>query len=502
MENKERIYFVVLFSITFFSRLLLIDTNSVVVSDELDYVTSAQNIASGLGFSTFTLEGYIPETYRMPLLPFLLSPVSYSLLHMKTMMVFLSSALVLVTYILVRKLLNSEIAFLTAVIVSFNSYILDYSIRMMTESLFSLLLMLSLFFYIKIWKNNNLKYYAMFGFFSGLFSLTRYNGVLTFVLMMVLVLYSKKKSDMKKILISIIFFFIVMSPLLFRNFVLFGNPMFISGQGVALWIGNNPQSMEGGPEWVIIPEINEFNGYSVDEINSFYSSMAFDYIMSDIPSFFYRSAIRFFENWYATVWMISPMFFVFFVFGLASSMYAVKKYSVFYLVLLFNYLIFSFVLVSLRYLIPFIPIVSLFAAFGFRKIFARYKRAGILVFLSLILVVVAFSVLELRNQPKYLEFQEAGEYISGKTEQPIIARGEIGFYSGLESVSPIGNFTLMVDSMRMYGIEYLLVDSRYSTNYYPNLGDLSESELINHDLAIEHIAKVGDYKVTVLRLIE
>ncbi|MBI4451999.1 glycosyltransferase family 39 protein [Candidatus Woesearchaeota archaeon] len=124
------------------------------------------------------------------------------------------------SFLIIKKLINSKIAFYSAIFLAFIPIFIDYSVLSYVESMLVFFVVLSIYFLM------NDKIYLS-GIAAGLSILTKYNGL--FVIPVLLFILYKKTSNnklfFKKSIILIVISLLIPSPWFIRNWLLLGNPI-------------------------------------------------------------------------------------------------------------------------------------------------------------------------------------------------------------------------------------------------------------------------------------
>ncbi|MFZ5981898.1 MAG: glycosyltransferase family 39 protein [Candidatus Zixiibacteriota bacterium] len=212
-------------------------------------------------------DGVLPTATWPPLYPFFLSRIYLIFGHQPQIGIFanilLNLGICYLGYRLIRIIWGEKIARLTLIIlVFFPSQILFVNL-LLTENLFTLLLLLSLFLFLltKAADGNRLRQKTWFYIFTGgivlgLASLTR---AITFTFLPLLIPVWKMQTGsyklaLKNFFIALVGLLIVVAPWIIRNHYKVGVTAISSNGGVNLYLGNNPGS---GMGW-IPPDPNVF----------------------------------------------------------------------------------------------------------------------------------------------------------------------------------------------------------------------------------------------------
>jgi len=242
--------------------------------DLVEHGIIAKNMLNGYGFSMHWLYPAIsgpmveiqkqPPKYEgafiPPLNPFIIyfflkvfgdNPLSYLLLMVLNSV--LSSLFVVIIYLISKEFLDEKASRISSLI----SLLFLPSIVGVTTfsgtSLYQLLAGFVLLFIIRSYKSKNIKDFVLFGFFSGLLTLTRSEFLLFYFVLIIVLIYllsKQKKFSTKNILsfsaLSILVFLLIVSPWIIRNTSLFNQfTTIISHPWHELWRGNNQYSSGG-----------------------------------------------------------------------------------------------------------------------------------------------------------------------------------------------------------------------------------------------------------------
>lgn len=242
--------------------------------DLVEHGIIAKNMLNGFGFSMHWLypamSGPMVEIQKQPprfegafippLNPFIIyfflkvlgdNPLSYLLLMVLNSV--LSSLFVVIIYLISKEFFDEKASRISSLI----SLLFLPSIVGVTTfsgtSLYQLLAGLVLLFSIKAYKYRKIKDFLLFGFFSGLLSLTRSEFLLFYFVLIIVLIYllsKQKKFSTKNILsfsaLSILVFLMIVSPWIIRNTSLFNQfTTIISHPWHELWRGNNQHSSGG-----------------------------------------------------------------------------------------------------------------------------------------------------------------------------------------------------------------------------------------------------------------
>src|SRR3989344_6784392 len=187
--------------------------------DESVYLGLAKNIQQGNYFINLN-----QESYRPPLFPFILSIFSFLGEFIKIIPILFTLTTIIITYFFIKKIYDEKIALISASLIATAPWIIYYSQRILTETLFMLLFIASIFLiYLSTEKKKLLPLtFVLF----GLAFLTRYQGVLLLAIFFIYILIIKKTSILKtrEFLFSLIIFFIILLPWFYIGFTYYSDP--------------------------------------------------------------------------------------------------------------------------------------------------------------------------------------------------------------------------------------------------------------------------------------
>lgn len=287
----------------------------------------------------------------------------------------------IVSFLLIRRLYNSKIAFYSIIFLAFVPIFVDYSVLSYVESMLTFFVVLSVYFMVKgkLWLS---------GIAAGLASLTKYNGL--FVLpVLFFILY--RRHGIKKKLFSDLFFLLVpvlviAGPWLVRNWLMLGNPI-----------------------WPFLNLL--FNGYQTEtyagltgsiKIGNLFTSNALIFLylgIFGVPDGNYHSFAFLdmpFMQFAIAVWLIATVIFILPLIAGLLNLRKIKSESksifvvwiISYIILIIIYIINASLSTS-RIILPAFPALALFWAFGFMKL-TEYKSVKLFFQKILALIFIGF----------------------------------------------------------------------------------------------------------------
>ncbi len=347
-------------------------------SDEYGYMASGKEILEG----KFAEVG---DVTRFPLFPFVLSIVyslfGYSELVTKLLLLIIGCLSIFVFYnFLAKPALGNEKAFIATLLFASNPLFLYVSTRVLTESLFIFFLVI---FAVLLHKAPFERMYAfLLGVAMGLLFLDRYIGLVSILVSAVYFMWlywsdkAPKDWRLDKLGIGLIVF--GLSPVVFSQLA-FGEPWRVVSSFLSFF-----SQQSGG--------LNEVAVFSLPDKIPFYLPFLFILLVFASP-FLWKALMNYKQLFKNNLLVLSGITIV--GFWLALEVYG-----------FFN-------VALLRYIVPFVPFLALFAGsanlpFKFRKFEINSKLVFFAVVLNLILAASVFVFFA--SYPKYVGYREAGQW--------------------------------------------------------------------------------------------
>lgn len=268
--------------------------------DALEYHKLANNLLKYHEFgyqkdeTTPLVWAYQESTLRTPLYPAFISLI-YSIFGEKPWMVilvqiFLDTISCLLLFIIIRQMLNSNIAFYSALFYALDPFFIFWSNTLYSEILLVFFCVVALYYFSKTisinFNRNAIKYFIFFAFFLGLATLVK--PILIYIpvvisINLLLLLRKDIKKALKFITIFVFIFIVTISPWCIRNYILYNSfSLSTSGRYNLLLLDISPMEMErtGQPEENLVRDklLNEANnliikdGFNPKELNDFQKS--------------------------------------------------------------------------------------------------------------------------------------------------------------------------------------------------------------------------------------
>lgn len=220
-----------------------------VTSDALDYHQLAENflLKHQFGFNVH------PSSYRPPLYPLFLALVymisGNSLVAVLFFQAVFGALTVLFVFKLGRFLSTPKVGLATATIVAFDPHLIILAGMLMTEALFTLLLVAALFTTLVGFHRAQNRWFVISGILWGLGALTRPEGLLYLIVVLVVGISINRKERALSIRRSALVLglaLITIAPWTVRNTIVHKHLVVLTtNSGVNFWIGNHPKSKGG-----------------------------------------------------------------------------------------------------------------------------------------------------------------------------------------------------------------------------------------------------------------
>ena len=224
MKNNTKTLLLIL-SVSFILRtgyIFIFPQEQVLLGDQIGYDTIAYNLTTGNGFS---IKPHIPTPIRPPIYPFFLSFIYLIFGHNYTIVrvfqAILSALTCVVSYYIAKEIFNEKIAKISAWLLALYPVLIIYTGLLLSETLFTFLLVVSIFLFIQWLRETKIAYFVGCGIFLGLATLTRPVTILIPFIILLLILIIRKKNYLQWFAFLIVFMLTIL-PWSIRNYRLFG----------------------------------------------------------------------------------------------------------------------------------------------------------------------------------------------------------------------------------------------------------------------------------------
>ena len=404
-SNQKLLFFIIIF-FTIFLRITIIhffgDKHL-----QSEWAVIISNLSNHGEFSFRSFENfYVPNIYMPPLyIWFLYSFKIFNLNYENYVILILyvqaiiSSFSLIIFYGIVKNFFSKNISFLLSVIFCFFPSYLYASSLISSISLYIFLLLIFIYFFLKIAISSNFKLHFYLGVVAGLSLLLRGEFIFLFIISLFYLFFYYKNVPLKNILITILISLIIISPYLYRNVTKLNSYTIVKSLGFNLWKGNNPNSNVEGD---LTRHVNEygainFQGELEEKINNIkidkYYDINLDNLFLDealnniktqprkyfllyikkIFSFMFFDINSSLKNYYNIVHLL-PLILVsiFSFFGLLVSFNKSKNLNFIIILYLSNLFIFSFFFILPRYNLIILPMQIILAGKLLDKLLKKF----------------------------------------------------------------------------------------------------------------------------------
>ncbi|MEK6904641.1 MAG: glycosyltransferase family 39 protein [Nanoarchaeota archaeon] len=497
MKSKKIFW---IFALALVIRILMIGLHETIEIDGVYYSRLGYNLINGGGY--IDVEGNV-NTVFTPLYPILIGIFDLVFGNLeftaRIISVIFGALLIFPVYMLARRLYNEKVALVSALITAVYPALAYISTITYSDSLYLFLLYNLFYFGYRALEEKKRSLYAISGLLGGLLYLARPEGAFyTFLIALLAVFWSRKdiRSAARNIILLLVVFAMVVSP-----FVLFAY--------------NQTGDLSLSSKGYVVYKFREFKPFTIEYERNIFGlneektdiklnpytvkgSLANE-IMNNLPNFF----SRYFYGLFKEIYFVIPMLFPLVIFSIISFFRKFDKKDLkkeYYLLALIAYpiLFFPVFWVEVRYMLPILPVLVMWASNGILNIDRLLNRKWISTFL--LIVIVAFSLAgnvlanqlvdkRFEKQDPPLEHREAGKWLKENFDSPVIMERKpwASFYSGGTFVNlPYGNFS----DVKEYGCykkaEFMIADERYVGKLRPGLSYLLEKEKSEPDIVYEN----------------
>ncbi|OGM29993.1 hypothetical protein A2801_00545 [Candidatus Woesebacteria bacterium RIFCSPHIGHO2_01_FULL_41_10] len=381
-EEKLDVLLIFSFSVSIFVRLIFSKYDFILRKDAFTYLLKSIEITNGNFTPVYSHEIGL-SLFTAPLLLLFRSLSIYEkMIIAKTTSCLIGASIIFPLYLITKELKIAKRAqILTIILFTFYTSLVSMSEGFLTEPLFTLVFLFSIYFVIKSLQD---KKYIIFSFiFAALSWWIRPTGAFVFVILFIstIILHRNKlKRVVKSLLFGVLAFCAVAAPFIILRYSTFGsfsygeNDKFLVDAYEMVWSNNIP----------ITSAVGYLQSHGIYDI---FVKFVLKGLFKVIFDFFYGS------NFYTTGFIVSPLIAIFYFFGLLNY-FAKRKYApliISFFIYIGGLSIIYSIFGTQRHLLPMVPFVLVFSALGLyelsRKIKYTYR------FLSLFVIVfILFSL--------------------------------------------------------------------------------------------------------------
>jgi len=469
VQLKDPKYILLTITLAIMTFLRFYNVPPIIFPDAGTYTAVAKSILIGKGFSYIFFPDNPPLSGNPPGYPIviaaclLISGSNEYIFMGKFISLIFGTILFIPTYLVGKKFFNNSVGLLSAILVITNNYIFVFSRLSLTESIFSyyfiLIMYLVLLFEEKT--NKQKEILVAISFLSGIAAVTRIVGYMIFFSFLFYLILSIKKMHKQLVLssLSIITFIMTLAFWWARNILLFNNIELLHNIGALGWTMSNGN--------IIKHLLLGLYNYTL-----FFGAVTFG-----------RESILYLYENYLILAAIALIFTIFTgIYGLKSILHKNGSVYVYLTSVLFIIVYIWWFQALVRFLVPFIPIITVLIVGSLTKIHlpfetkiiklsAHTKKISILTICSLIILSNLISIMtSIQNQEiRYTVI--AGKWLKENTNADAIIYtslySEIYVYSERKCILPIAtaNHSKMINHILSEEVDFVVAhpaDSRLS----------------------------------------
>ena len=400
---NKYLFLIVLFLLASFLRILYAFylKGDIPVSDAAGYDVLGLNI---LKYGEYAFQPGIPTAHRTPIYPLFLSGVyflfGHSYLAVRIIQSLIGGLTCIIIYFIGKKTVNKNVGFIAATISIFYPFFIYYTGYLLVETLVTFLLAVAIYWLITSVEKPDWKNLSLSGVFMGLAALckpTAFVFVPFSVLGFLVILGIRKVSTYRNIAIYLLFFILTLFPWISRNYIVFQRIIPSTTQlGYALLDGSMLFNAEH--QWRIEQEEQTnpvlLKGKELSEIerDDYYTREALKFIRHNPKHMLKLALWKFLKFWRlyphtesiytyghskTLLVLISLLSYgILLPFSIIGIMFSIRKWKQF---TFFYGLIVSFTIIHLivwsqiRYRLPIMPYMVVFAAFSLNFIIEKAR---------------------------------------------------------------------------------------------------------------------------------
>lgn len=193
------------------------------------YYQIAENVMAGHGFSRAS-DPWAPDSVRMPLYPLIIVAIVTLFGSYKALLVIqaiIGSITALLSWLLAKEFLNAHLSALVGFAIAIEPLSAYLTGTILTETLFTAVFLCAVYFFLRYLKNTRLVILALSTLLLGLATLIRPTTQYVPLIMLAILFWSGGgvlgKRAVKEVLIVLGVFCLILSPWIYRNYVVFGS---------------------------------------------------------------------------------------------------------------------------------------------------------------------------------------------------------------------------------------------------------------------------------------
>ncbi|HLC55047.1 MAG TPA: glycosyltransferase family 39 protein [Candidatus Nanoarchaeia archaeon] len=488
MQSSKWVW--ILVGIALVIRLLMLTLHQAVEIDGAYYIAMGENFIHGNGLKD--IEGNV-NTVFMPLYPILVGIISFLIkngeMAARLISVIFGALLVLPVYGLAKRFYNEKIALLAALIIAVYPALAYISTIAYADSLYIFLITSAMYFGYQSLQTGKARHYLATGACFSLAYLARPEGWVYIPLVAAYMLWHKRehwKNAIKPVLSLLIIALLIALPYFIFSYAQAGD-FSLSSKGYVIYKfrAYEPFSQEYESSIFSLNKAKDdilLNPYKV-------KGSLIQEILANSQAFM----LRYFSGLFKELYLVIPKVYPFIIFSLFAfflrrwNREELKKESYLLMLVAYPLLFYPVFWVEARYMLPVIPVMTIWAGKGIVQITQRWKRmplalivAGILIF-SLVGNVFASHLVDSRFEKvdPPLEHKQAGLWVRQNYDHPRIMERKpwVSFYGKGEFVNfPYAIYSDLLQYACNNDVDLIVVDERYTKKLRPQVAFLLEQE--------------------------
>jgi hypothetical protein len=430
----------------------------------------------------------------------------------------LSGILLLIPlYLLAKDVSDRKVAIIAVILASFNPMLVDYSLSSLTESVYTFLFVALLYVFFSSFKNISFSNILLIGVISGLLYLVRPEGIMIFLLIIIILFYKnyQKKGNILKIGLVILVFFSFSFPYVLSLYLETGKWR-ISGKTMNLEFYPRYKEDDLSYQKRRFSLINDETKNSIERKDF----SAFKYFLIHKKQFSLQYLKEAINIYYLIIpEVFPPLLFIFLGFGLLNIKNRIQMKKMLFLLFLFLQPVILVVLhpSDSRFFVPLIPLGLIFAGNGiiffYNTVNDKLKNMSIIsnslsyyLFLFITVLFIFFQCLypitsvirNYRGGSYYEEHKNAGIYLRGIVKKEDVFASTIicaGFYAGgKNTILPFADVDEAIKWARKKNVKFLVIDERTIPSKRPALKELlDERNAQKYNLKVVYVGSGPNY---------
>ena len=407
MEKKYIIISLILIvTISIFLKLHLVDFSTYVTSDAMSYSLNA--------FS-FVNSDFTPIFNKSPGWPLLISPffnlvesddfIVYSNI-VRILSITVSAATIIPVYFLARKWFPEKYSLVAASFFAFEPHLNYLAGIGYSESLYILIIVISFYFI----SSTRYRYVCLAFLFAGIAWWVRWPGAIMFLIVSIIFLvnFRKTKSSFLKYLGCLGIFLLIVSPILLSRYETFGDPLYFGiTQGI---YSGDYATIQGNM-------VNKFDDYTaMDYIND---NGFFDFFIKYIIGGTGKIILQLVKNSFPYLMILVPIGAIISFKQLGIDKKLVRANWILLIVTVVPVTTTYAVLPDIRFLLPLIPFLILFAVIPIQRIiengltglaFSTKQKRIVLISIIAVILVLSFAYMQRYDVMNDIELEEKNDF--------------------------------------------------------------------------------------------